>query len=420
MTIWNVVALLLLWAGHTEVCVTLINRIHALPIRCRTLKRIRHVHDVAILAFPFAAVLLWGAASASRFFEGRWSELHGTAVAIYFVCTLGLAGLAWSTTRWWIATRRSMRVGTPTEVIHVRRDLGESPIGEGRMHWLAHVPANEQFLIDVNEKCLLPPNWPVDLDGFSILHLSDWHLCRTYHRRFFERAAEAAAGVRADLIAFTGDLFDDDLILDWLPSTFGRLTAPLGQWFILGNHDSWNDNGEVRGALSNLGWRDVASRTVLVDAGHGELWLGGDETPWIGRRPVWPSDARPRILFSHSPDNFPRAASEGVDVVLAGHNHGGQVLLPVVGPVYSPSRYGCCYPAGVFRRGTSVMHVSRGLAGRHPLRIGCRPEITRLVIRSPRKPASEQSQTAAQAIDRTGARGSADRRPGRVAESPSR
>jgi predicted MPP superfamily phosphohydrolase len=73
-----------------------------------------------------------------------------------------------------------------------------------------------------------------------------------------------------------------------------------------------------------------------------------------------------------------------VDIVLAGHTHGGQIILPVVGPVYSPSLSGCRFPSGLYSSGTTVMHVSRGLAGMHPIRFGSRPEITRLVLRSSR------------------------------------
>lgn len=66
--------------------------------------------------------------------------------------------------------------------------------------------------------------------------------------------------------------------------------------------------------------------------------------------------------------------------MLAGHNHGGQICLPLIGPVYSPSRYGVKYAGGTFREGHAVMHVSRGVSAKRPLRWNCPPEITRLVL----------------------------------------
>ena len=116
--------------------------------------------------------------------------------------------------------------------------------------------------------------------------------------------------------------------------------------------------------------------------------IAGDETPWMGSAPQWPDRHPPdiatspelRILLSHTPDNLPRARTDGVHVMLSGHNHGGQVQLPLIGPVFSPSRYGCRYAGGAFWEPPTLLHVSRGLAGRHPLRWHCRPEITVLEL----------------------------------------
>ena len=67
--------------------------------------------------------------------------------------------------------------------------------------------------------------------------------------------------------------------------------------------------------------------------------------------------------------------------MLSGHNHGGQIVLPVLGPVYSPSRFGVKYAAGTFHEPPTLLHVSRGLSGRYPLRWNCLPEVTRIVLR---------------------------------------
>ena len=68
--------------------------------------------------------------------------------------------------------------------------------------------------------------------------------------------------------------------------------------------------------------------------------------------------------------------------MLSGHNHGGQIRLPLLGSIFVPSRYGRRFDAGTFEEPPTVLHVSRGLAGQHPLRINCRPEVTRLVLRA--------------------------------------
>ena len=88
-----------------------------------------------------------------------------------------------------------------------------------------------------------------------------------------------------------------------------------------------------------------------------------------------------RILLSHTPDQIEWAQNADVDLMLAGHTHGGQIRLPIVGVSFCPSRFGSRYASGTFYREPTVMHVSRGLAGTRPIRINCPPELTKLVLR---------------------------------------
>ena len=89
-----------------------------------------------------------------------------------------------------------------------------------------------------------------------------------------------------------------------------------------------------------------------------------------------------RLLVSHSPDNLRRARGAAIDLMLSGHTHGGQVQLPGIGPVFAPSRFGVQYASGTFWEPPTLLHVSRGLGGRHPLRIRCRPEVTCITLRA--------------------------------------
>ena len=67
--------------------------------------------------------------------------------------------------------------------------------------------------------------------------------------------------------------------------------------------------------------------------------------------------------------------------MLSGHNHGGQIKLPIIGPFLAPSLYGVRFTDGVFHLAPTSLHVSRGVSGRHPLRIRCRPEVTLLHLK---------------------------------------
>ena len=405
---WSLLAFLTIAAGHAELWITLVNRMYALPISIRILHRLRATHDVVILAFPVLMYWLVGLQAPLSFFRGEWQALSYLTIAVFLACSAGFLGLVAGVATWWLRTRTCMNQGTRVSLVSLPRSTGEASaskavapvepssrtnvVSDGTRK-LVRLPFNQQFQLETTEKQLVPPNWPAELDGLSILHLSDWHLCTTFSRQFYETAATAASMVRADLIAYTGDLSDDMACLDWVPSTLGSLTAPLGNWFILGNHDALIDHRQIRRRMIDAGWNDLGGKRTILDAGPAAVVIGGDETPWLNEPPKWnDADRRlPRLLLAHSPDRFPHHCGEGVDLVLAGHTHGGQIVLPVVGPVYAPSLFGCRYPAGVFSHWTTVMHVSRGLAGVHPIRFGARPEITRLVIRSPKCIASRQS-----------------------------
>jgi predicted MPP superfamily phosphohydrolase len=124
-------------------------------------------------------------------------------------------------------------------------------------------------------------------------------------------------------------------------------------------------------------WEQIEVRgQPLVVVGHEGPWLS--PPPDLSDCPVGPF----RLCLSHTPDNIAWARRAGIDLMLSGHVHGGQIRFPVIGSMLVPSRYGRRYDCGVFAEGPTLLHVSRGLSGEHPLRYGCRPEVTRITLRS--------------------------------------
>lgn len=258
----------------------------------------------------------------------------------------------------------------------------------GLMRRIALLPGNEQFTIEVSTKSYRLPRLPTKWDGLTIVHLTDLHFYRGVAKDYFVRVCEEAAKLRPDLYIFSGDLMDEPQRLEWLPETLGQLKAPLGQYFVLGNHDWYLDPAATRKKMAELGWQDLAKGFATVDLqadpAAPPLVLCGDETPWMGEHAdlaLAPHQAF-RILVSHTPDNIEWARANHIDLMLSGHTHGGQIRLPVLGPVYSPSRYGCRYSAGVFWREPTLMYVSRGVSGKEPVRYNCPPEVTKLVLKA--------------------------------------
>ncbi|ODU00132.1 MAG: hypothetical protein ABS79_03825 [Planctomycetes bacterium SCN 63-9] len=256
-------------------------------------------------------------------------------------------------------------------------------IGESWQGALLRIPGNESLRLRRVEWDLEFPRLPRSLHGLSVIHLTDLHFARCFRREFFEAVIDASRDWKADLVLLTGDLIDDAETLAWIEPILGRLDARLGKFAILGNHDYEHQTDAILRELRRAGFETLEGKWATIDVDGSTLAIGGTSYPWGPR--LDPDDipeADFRILMSHTPDQFPNARKWGMDFVLSGHNHGGQVRFPLVGPVFMPSRYSRRYDRGFFRSGSTVMYVSEGVAGKHPVRFGCMPEIGRFVLKS--------------------------------------
>ena len=384
---WLVIAI-----GNAEILITAVNRVHSLPIHEKYLKELRHLHDLLIPLFPSWVFVVIGFFSPGVFFNPAppaaiWEGLP-LAVQIYFsVCFAGFLGFLFSTLRNLLHRTPTQQTAFSASVVDVEEALGKPPVGDGPFEFMTKVPLNECFTVEFNEREFtlnrLPPEW----DGLRILHLTDLHFIGNIDLPFYEFVFDEITKFEFDMVCFTGDLLDGNEFAEWIPSTIGRMNAPLGKFFILGNHDWYLDTTSIRDVMIAHGWRDMAGSLQVLDTMGPPLAIGGDERPWMGRPPnfhVGPGEAF-RLLLSHTPDNFSWARRVGVDLMLTGHNHGGQVVLPVIGPVYSPSLHGVRFAGGLFYSSPTLLYVSRGLGGRHPLRINARPEISILTLKSAKK-----------------------------------
>jgi predicted MPP superfamily phosphohydrolase len=246
---------------------------------------------------------------------------------------------------------------------------------------VARIPGNENFRVDFRTVEVTIPRLPRSLDGLSIVHLTDLHFLDTPDRSFFEWAAGVCDAMKPDIAALTGDIVDRVEVLDWLPSTLGRISAPLGRYFVLGNHDLDVAPAEIRHAMQQIGWLHVGGRTQTIKHNRQTILLSGSELPWAGEHPTLQDDLRTgsalRILLTHLPQEVWWARRHGFDLTLAGHLHGGQIRFPILGPII-----GGRLASGVFHLEPTVLHVGRGLGAMTPLRFGCKPDVVKLVLRA--------------------------------------
>ena len=163
------------------------------------------------------------------------------------------------------------------------------------------------------------------------------------------------------------------------------LRAPLGVYAVLGNHDWWFDGGRVARALGGAGLKVLENEAVKVESSGRAFWLGGVADLWT-RRPDVPGTLRqvtsddPVVLFTHNPDIFPDVPAR-VSLTVAGHTHGGQVNLPLVGRPVVPSRFGQRYAMGHVVEGGRHLFVSGGVGTSIiPVRFRVPPEIVILKL----------------------------------------
>jgi predicted MPP superfamily phosphohydrolase len=313
-----------------------------------------------------------------------WQSGSALAICLMICLIIGL-GIVPGLTLFRLMKKRPRAVlSNHTRTIDVAKDLGYKPIGYGKYRQLARLPMNEVFKVDFAERALLVPELPAEWNGLTILHLSDLHLFGTPDRKFYERIMDECRTWDPDLVALTGDYVDSDYYRRWIVPLVGRLRWRIAAFAVLGNHDFWHEPSLIRRRFRRLDIQVLDNSWKQIEARGLPMVVIGHEGPWFRPGPNLadcPSNVF-RICLSHTPDNLPWARANNIRLMLSGHNHGGQIRFPLIGSVFVPSLYGRRYDCGLFDEPPTLLHVSRGLAGKQPLRFNCRPEVAKLVLRA--------------------------------------
>jgi hypothetical protein len=237
--------------------------------------------------------------------------------------------------------------------------------------------------------------WPERLEGFTIAVLSDFH----YDRHFSVHPIHTSIGMvndlRPDLIVLTGDFVSVPWIGDALAAAaeaepcahiLRNLRAPFGLWAVLGNHDAFSDPDRVTGALRAEGIQVLLNQSAPIENNGARFWLSGVDDVLARSADLdaalndVPADEA-TVLLAHEPDYADRVKRYPVDLQLSGHSHGGQVVLPLLPPLYLPE-LARKYVAGLYQIGDLTLYTNRGIGTVGiPVRLNCPPEITLLTMR---------------------------------------
>ncbi|NSW57391.1 MAG: metallophosphoesterase [Armatimonadetes bacterium] len=366
--------------GHLVLLGTVSNR-WLLRIRDQLLKPTIFVaHTLAWLALPWVCIsaIGWRDLDQALLFqlEGR-SPLWAIWVWIAVLApVVGLVLQSIPEPRDWLYTRL------------LRSESRITPIDRAALRtWKARAIARwDMARVETVNLELALPHLPWAFDGFRIAHLSDLHYDAELSQVILQVALEQVRQARPNLIVLTGDSVVTTEAIDDCAQYVALLRQIAPVVAVLGNHDEWADAGALTSAFQKQGVTVLRDRGLRLERGGSSIWLAGAGDFWspgqhlptafVGRR-----EGEFCILLAHNPDHITEAARAGVDLQLSGHTHGGQIAIPVVGPLVAPSRHGRLYSRGLHLRNETLLYVNRGLATHPPVRIGSMPEVTIITLR---------------------------------------
>lgn len=235
---------------------------------------------------------------------------------------------------------------------------------------------------------------PESFHGFRIVEVSDFHYGEFTEPYFLREIVRHINRLKPDAVALIGDY----VTMGFLPpSTTRSFAAPCAEilsgiecpirFAVLGNHDSGYAKKSVIEALAAYQLPLLYNSNTPIEREGKRLWFAGTAdacSKEINLDEAVPAAARKDgelvILLAHEPDILPRVAPYGVDLMLSGHTHGGQVRLPFLPLIHLPP-LGRKYIEGLFRLGPTQLYVNRGVGTvLLPMRFNCPPEITEITL----------------------------------------
>lgn len=246
---------------------------------------------------------------------------------------------------------------------------------------MIHPPRRTARDPQISHHTLRLARWPAGLSRLRIVQLSDVHYSLYLSAALAARSVELINRMQPDLIALTGDFVTSSRqFIEPVSELLGRLRAPLGVYAVLGNHDFRVGAELVTRGLRRHNIHVLRNEHRALNLPGGRIKIAGiddsRQAPDLAAA-LGTADAEGfTLLLAHNPVALDEATAAGVDLVLAGHTHGGQIHLRFAGALYE--RY---WPVGFVARGDTQMYISRGLGKVIlPWRVHCPPEIAHFTL----------------------------------------
>lgn len=237
------------------------------------------------------------------------------------------------------------------------------------------------------------PNLPPPFQGTTIALVADVHHGSFVPLAYIRHVVSMTNALKPDIVALAGDFVDrDEAFIAPGIEALGNLRARLGRFAVRGNHDNKNPAGMrafgpiSQAALAGANLFDMNNRGAWIERGGARLRICGVGDLWTDHQDLETalgdatlSDAV--VLLSHNPDFVETIRDRRVGLVLSGHTHGGQIVLPGYGAPIVPSDYGQKYLYGLVKGPCCQVFVTRGVGTvSPPVRFFCRPEVVLITL----------------------------------------
>ena len=258
--------------------------------------------------------------------------------------------------------------------------------------------------IEITRREFTIPNLPKSFDGKTITFLSDIHSGPFMDLKELKRIVAVVNDLRSDMIVIPGDFVTSEAEeVHPFADAMAGLRAPFGVYACTGNHDYYAGVDKVSRAVEAAGFKLLRNENAAITINGESLWMIGVDdndsrtiAQYVQGKPAphieaaWkgvPENAA-SILLCHKPYNFEDFAKTNVGLILAGHTHGGQIVLARIGrTAIAFTSLASQYVNGLYlpqdSRSRTQMYVSRGIGVVGiPIRLNCPPEITKITLRA--------------------------------------
>lgn len=221
---------------------------------------------------------------------------------------------------------------------------------------------------------------PKKLDGFKIIQLSDIHHSPFTSLEHIARAVKIANRLKPDMFILTGDYVShEDRYIAPVAEVLGELKAEFGTYACLGNHDHWTNADLVTHLLRGEGIKVLVNEGLRFEGRGASFWIAGIDDHTAGTpnlraslKGSFPDEMK--LLMAHNPIAFRQAVRSGIDLVLSGHTHGGQIKIRDEEKRILPRRK---LSSGLHQRKNTQIYITRGIGTVVlPVRYNCPPEIS--------------------------------------------